>query len=183
MLSAFLGALAKFWEATVGFITPVRPHWTARLLLDGFSRSLVFKDFSKICREKFNFYRIKTRTTGTLHKHLRACMIIRRWILLIMRNFWDKIGREDQNPYLLFNYFFLILCPFLDMWENTVELERPHITMWRKRFACWITKGTSTYSEYVCLFFLHDNNGFAKAPRCYVTRTLPDFFILLIIRL
>ena len=37
------------------------------------------------------------------------------------------------------------------MWENTVELDRSHMTIWRMRIACWITKATNTYSEYIIL--------------------------------
>jgi hypothetical protein len=36
----------------------VRPHWTLLFLLKGFSRSLVFRYFSKICREKSSFIKI-----------------------------------------------------------------------------------------------------------------------------
>jgi hypothetical protein len=25
------------------------------------------------------------------------------------------------------------------MWKNTVELDRPHMTIWRMHIACWIT--------------------------------------------
>jgi hypothetical protein len=38
-----------------------------------------------------------------------------------------------------------------------------NIIIRRERFACWITKATDTYSEYVIL-----NNGYAKAPQLYV---------------
>jgi len=31
------------------------------------------------------------------------------------------------------------------------EPDRPQMTMWRMRIACWITKATDTYSEYVIL--------------------------------
>jgi hypothetical protein len=38
------------------------------------------------------------------------------------------------------------------MWRNIVdEPDRPQMTMWRMRIACWITKATDTYSEYVIL--------------------------------
>jgi hypothetical protein len=36
------------------------------------------------------------------------------------------------------------------MWKNTVEPDRPQITR-RMRIACWITKATDTYTEYVIL--------------------------------
>jgi len=32
------------------------------------------------------------------------------------------------------------------MKKNTVEPGRPHMTTWRMRFACWITKATNTHS-------------------------------------
>ena len=35
------------------------------------------------------------------------------------------------------------------MWGNTVEPGRPQVTIWRRRFACRITKATNTHSEYV----------------------------------
>jgi hypothetical protein len=35
------------------------------------------------------------------------------------------------------------------MWKNIVQPERPQTTTWRMHNACWITKATSTHSEYV----------------------------------
>ena len=35
------------------------------------------------------------------------------------------------------------------MWQNTVELGRPQMTIWRMRVACWIATATNTYSEHV----------------------------------
>jgi hypothetical protein len=35
-----------------------------------------------------------------------------------------------------------------------VEPDRPQMTIWRMRFACWITKATDTPSEYVILIAL-----------------------------
>jgi len=34
--------------------------------------------------------------------------------------------------------------------------------------ACWITKATDRYSEYVILIAFPKNNGFTKAHQCYV---------------
>jgi hypothetical protein len=33
------------------------------------------------------------------------------------------------------------------MWKNIVERGRPQITIWRMRFACWITKATHTHTH------------------------------------
>jgi len=35
-----------------------------------------------------------------------------------------------------------------------VEPDRPQMTIWHTRFACWITKATDTHSEYVMLIVL-----------------------------
>jgi hypothetical protein len=48
----------------------------------------------------------------------------------------------------------------------------------RMRFACWITKATNTRSEYVILLF-HCSNDFAKAPRCYLIRSLSLLCVLI----
>ena len=37
------------------------------------------------------------------------------------------------------------------MWKNIVEPDRPQMTIWRMRIACWISKATDTHSEYVIL--------------------------------
>ena len=38
-----------------------------------------------------------------------------------------------------------------DTWKNVVWLDRPQITKWRTRIACWLPKAINTYSEYVIL--------------------------------
>ena len=45
--------------------------------------------------------------------------------------------------------------------------------------ACWIPKATNTNSEYVILLS-HCNSGCTNASQCYVLRTLPVLFILLL---
>ena len=37
------------------------------------------------------------------------------------------------------------------MWKNIVEPDRPQVTIWRMRIACWIPKATITHSVYVTL--------------------------------
>jgi len=32
------------------------------------------------------------------------------------------------------------------MWKNTVELDRPQVTIWRMRITCWITKATHRHT-------------------------------------
>ena len=52
----------------------------------------------KLCRE-FKFDWSKARIMCTLHKDLWTFIIMSRWILLRMRNVWDKIYRENQNTF------------------------------------------------------------------------------------
>jgi hypothetical protein len=37
------------------------------------------------------------------------------------------------------------------MWKNNVQADRPQMTIWSKRFACWTPKAKNTNSEYVIL--------------------------------
>jgi len=50
-----------------------------------------------------------------------------------------------------FFFFFEIHAIYEKMWKNTVEREKPQVTIWRMRIAYWITKATNTHSEYVIL--------------------------------
>jgi hypothetical protein len=48
------------------------------------------------------------------------------------------------------NFFFLEnLIVYEITWENTVGPNRPQMTAWRVRIACWIPKATDTHSESV----------------------------------
>jgi len=37
------------------------------------------------------------------------------------------------------------------MWRNSVEPDRPQMTIRLMRFACWMTRATHMHSEYVTL--------------------------------
>jgi hypothetical protein len=53
---------------------------------------------------------------------------------------------------MLKNFFFFENCAIYEiMWKSIAEPDRPQLTIWRKRIACWIPKATSTHSEYVIL--------------------------------
>jgi hypothetical protein len=49
-------------------------------------------------------------------------------------------------------FFFFENCAVYEiMWKNIVEPDRPQMTIWRMRIACWIPKATNTHLEYVIL--------------------------------
>jgi len=54
------------------------------------------------------------------------------------------------------------------MWKNTLEADRPQMTVWCMCFTCWVPKATNTHSEYVILIFFHNNNICTNALHCYV---------------
>ena len=57
---------------------------------------------------------------------------------------------EKIKTHLVFNNFFPESRAVNETtWKNTVEPGRPHMTLRRTRFACWIPKATNTHSEYV----------------------------------
>ena len=61
----------------------------------------------------------------------------------------------------MFSIYFPYYRPVYEiMWKNMVNLDRPQMTIWRMRIACWITKTTDPLSEYVLL--LHGSNGYGK---------------------
>ena len=68
-----------------------------------------------------------------------------------MRNISDKTCSENQNTILFATIFSANLAVYEIMLKNMVKPDRPQITTRRMRFACWITKGANTHSEYVKL--------------------------------
>ena len=81
--------------------------------------------------------------------------------------------------YFMFNTFFFGKnhAVYKEMWIDTVQLDRPQMTIWRMRIACWIRKATKTHSGYVILIAFQCNNGCKKAHHCYIIRTLPVSFV------
>jgi len=35
------------------------------------------------------------------------------------------------------------------MWKNWVQPDKPQMTIWRMRIACWLPKATNTHTEYL----------------------------------
>ena len=48
---------------------------------------------------------------------------------------------SQQTTHFMTNNFFFENRAFYEiMWKNTVEQDRPQMTVWRKSIACWITR-------------------------------------------
>jgi len=67
-------------------------------------------------------------------------------VLLRITNFHTKIIEKIKTHILCSVIFFSEI-----MWEKFVEPDRPQMTIWRMRIACWMTKATDTHLEYVIL--------------------------------
>jgi hypothetical protein len=62
---------------------------------------------------------------------------------------------ENMITRFIYSAFFFRNRVFYEItWKNILETGRPHMTMWRMPFACWITKATNTHTEYVILIAL-----------------------------
>jgi hypothetical protein len=44
-------------------------------------------------------------------------------------------------------FFFENLVIYEIIWKSAAEMDRPQMTMWRMRIACWMPKATNTHSE------------------------------------
>ena len=66
--------------------------------------------------------------------------------------FRQKLQRKSKQTFYIQLRVFENHAVCEIMWKNIVEPGRPQMTTWRMRIACWISKATSTHSEYVILF-------------------------------
>jgi len=60
---------------------------------------------------------------------------------------------ENIKTYILCIIAFLNHARCEIMWKNMVESDRPQMTIWRMRIACWIHKATNTHSKYGILTY------------------------------
>ena len=83
-----------------------------------------------------------------------TCSAFPRKINVSDRSYRKKTHLMTNN----FLFFFENRAVYDTMWENIVELGRPHMTIWRMRIACWITKATNTTQNMsqkrICCFLI-----------------------------
>ena len=55
------------------------------------------------------------------------------------------------------------------MWKDIVEPDRPQMTIWRTRIACWVPKVTNTHSSHVLSTYCFSTSTMVSRMRLYVT--------------
>jgi len=80
--------------------------------------------------------------TGTLHED-QYTFFTSRSFLLILRNVSDNGYKENQSTRLRF--INIIFENREIMWKNMEERDRPQMTIWCMRIACWIPKTTNAH--------------------------------------
>jgi hypothetical protein len=65
--------------------------------------------------------------------------------------FHTKVVETIKTHILCLIFLFENRTVYQIMWKNIVVPDKPQMTIWRMRIACWITKAKGTHSEYVTL--------------------------------
>jgi len=137
--------------------------------------------FLEYLSKRFKFHWNPTSITGTLHEEF--------WSYLVQFLEWEMfqtdIVRKIETHILCLITYFRKSCR---LWDNVEEYgtarqatkqpDRPQMTIWRMRIACWMPEVTNTHLEYVMCIF-HGNSGCMVAPRCWVIRALRFLLSLL----
>ena len=141
----FLGAFAKLRKATLSLVISVRPHWTTRLPLNGFSWTLISEYFSKLCQENSSFIKIWQEWRALYVKkyvHLRwyAAKFFLVWEIL-----QPNVVQKIKILYILCSItFFYKSCRASDKGKIGYSQEVTDDNIIRRmRSACWKTKATA----------------------------------------
>ena len=119
-----------------------------QLPLDGLSRNLIFRYFSKICCENWSFIKVEHEYPALYMQTDIHFLIKSRSVFPRMRNISNKIRRENQYTQFVFHNIFF--C-FDIMWKNIIEQGSLQMTIWCMCIASWIPKSKNTCSDYVIL--------------------------------
>jgi hypothetical protein len=144
-----LDAIEKLQKATISFVMSVClsvcPYRKTRHPLDGFSRYLI-----RIFRKYFKRSQVSLKSDKTYRyftwRPTQRILIITRSFLLRMRNISDRFVEKETHILCSVNFFFENLAVLGVMLNNVVEPDRPQMTAWCLRIACWIPKATDTHS-------------------------------------
>ena len=134
--------------------------------------------FSKIHREISRCIKIWNRYFTLQSTYI---LVIFYSVLLRRRNVSGNSCRKNRNTRFMFSNFFFenrAVCEI--KWKNTLEPDRPQMTIWRMRIACWITKAANAHSEYVIIIafplqqWLQESTSMLRTLNVLLILTLDD---------
>ena len=96
---------------------------------------------------------------------------------------FGQICRENKNTFFVYEFFFFENLDVCEIMWKIVQPDRPQMTIWRMRIACWVLRlrthfQNMEYLLYLFLFYCH--NDCTKAPVCYVICNVPVCFFTLV---
>jgi hypothetical protein len=102
------GAFANLRKAIISFVMSFRPSaWQKKSAPTGrIFMTLIFEEFSQICRENSSYQQNLKRITCNSHEDQCTFLIISHLILLRMRNISDKSCRKSENTHFMLHTFF-----------------------------------------------------------------------------
>jgi hypothetical protein len=130
-----------------------------------------------------NWYKIQgllksDTNNGYLLEDQCTFIIMCRLILDRVRNISDKVVQKIKTHILYSRFFFFFFenrAVYGIMW---MDITQPYGSQMTKYRTCTFHAGklrlqTQTHNMYVILTGFHCYSGYTKAPKCYVTCTLP----------
>jgi len=110
-LTLLFRCFRKIVKKNYSFVMPVRlSEWKSSVPTErNFHEIFYLRDFLKIYRKNFMFYKYLTRIIRTSHEHILTFMTIERWILQRIVIVSAKSCRENQNTFRV---------PSCRLWDN-----------------------------------------------------------------
>jgi hypothetical protein len=99
-----------------------------------------------------------------------------------MRILSDKFAQKFKKLILcsITLFFFETRVVYQIMWENNVERDRPRVTIWHMRIACWTLIANRTHSEIVILTAFRQLQWLHERAKSYVIHALPVLLLVTI---
>ena len=86
---------------------------------------------------------------GTKHEDKYTFLIISHSFLLRMRTFQTEVVEKSKYTFYVQLLFSENRAVYEIMRKNILQPDRPQMTIWRMRIACWLPETTNTHSECV----------------------------------
>jgi len=114
----------------------------------GIAQRLYTFFFSTICQDNLGFLKI-WQEKWVLYMNTNIYFWHVAQFFLEWEIFQDKSFGENQNTFYVQQCFLKKLCPYVITWKNTVEADKPQMTIWCTCIAWLICRATNTLR--ICL--------------------------------